>query len=119
MKNISLSCLTVCYSLILCLSLAGNASCKSDPAKNGPVKYILLPEPQHVDYLPGIHRLKPGRLIFLDTSASDRLFGIGRIVQESLTQVGPRWELTAAQGREPQLIGATVTVDPSQIRQPQ
>jgi len=54
------------------------------------------------------------------------------MVQESLAQVGPRWELTArrrearyvgrrtaAQRRQSQRIGATITVDRVQIQRPQ
>jgi len=99
--------------------LSGNASGKDSAAKDSAKKYILLPEPQQIDYLPGIHKLRPERFIFLDVASSDELLSIGRIVQESLAQAGPRWQLTAARGNESQRISATITVDPAQVPRPQ
>ncbi len=119
MRRISLSYLTISFSVICCLFLTRNALCKSQPANNNVAPYILLPEPQNIAYLQGSCKLKSERFIFLDLSSSDKLLGIGRIVQESLAQVGPRWELTAAQGHHPQQIGATITVDPARIQRPQ
>ena len=119
MRRVSSSYLTISFSVICYFFFPGNALCKSHPEKNDIVKYILLPRPQNVDYLQGVHKLKPERFIFLDVGSSDKLFSIGRIVQESLAQAGPRWELTAAQGRQSQRIGATITVDRVQIQRPQ
>jgi hypothetical protein len=89
------------------------------PAKNNQKKYVLLPEPQQTKYLPGMHRLKPERLIFVDMTSSGRLLHIGRMVQESLARVGPRWELTTAGKSGSERIGATITVEPSQMPRPQ
>ncbi|MHC4459818.1 MAG: beta-N-acetylhexosaminidase [Planctomycetota bacterium] len=99
--------------------LSRNASGKDSAAKDSAKKYILLPEPQQIDYPAGIHRLKAKRFIFLDMASSDELLSIGRIVQESLAQVGPRWQLTAARGNGSQRIGAALAVDPLKIPQSQ
>jgi len=163
MRRVSLSYLTISFSLICCLFVSCNALYKSSlgrspaqpsqPANPAPLvrqahhqirqahykpersrgngggaaPYILLPEPQNIAYLQGTCKLKSERFIFLDCSSSvclgmpcgNKLLDIGRIVQESLAQVGPRWELTAAQGRHPQQIGATITLDPAKIQRPQ
>ena len=58
----------------------------TETEKNNVKKYILLPEPQQIDYLLGIHKLRPERFIFLDMDSSDRLLNIGRIVQEYLAR---------------------------------
>ena len=123
MRLTGLSYLTISFSLLCCLFLPGNACCNSHSEKDDTVKYILLPEPQHIEYLQGVHKLKPGQFIFLcrkaspsgDMRSSDGLFDIGSVVQESLAQVGARWEMTAAQGLHSQRIGATITVDRMQI----
>jgi len=81
--------------------------------------FILLPEPQQVSYLPGTCKLTPERFIFLDVDSPQNLLNVGRMVQQSLVDVGPRWQLTAAKGKSPQRIGATVRIDPSQISQQQ
>jgi len=107
------------------ITLAGSCFVSADaaganrPAKNKLKKYVLLPEPQQIKYLPRAHRLKPEQSIFIDMASSGRLLDIGRIVQESLARVGPRWKLTAAGRSDSQSIGATITVDASQIPQPQ
>jgi hypothetical protein len=88
-------------------------------ANNNPKKYVLFPEPQRIKYLPEVHKLKPEQFILLDLTSSARLLHIGRIVQKSLAQVGPRWELTAAGRNDSPSIAATITVDPSQILRPQ
>jgi len=119
MKHVRLSYLTISFSIICCLVLTRNALCKSHPARNNAAPYILLPEPQNIAYLQGTHKLNSEQFIFLDLSSSDKLLGIGRMVQESLAQVGPRWELTAAQRPQPQRIGATITIDPIKIQRPQ
>jgi N-acetyl-beta-hexosaminidase len=119
MRRVSLSYLTISFFLICCLFVSCNTLYKSQPASNNVAPYILLPEPQKIAYLQGACKLKSERFIFLDISSSDKLLGIGRIVQESLAQVGPRWELTAARGRQSQQIGVTITVDPIKIQRPQ
>ena len=47
------------------------------------------------------------------------LLGTGKALQEALATVGPRWELTAARGRQPGLLGAIVQVDPNQVPHPE
>ncbi len=96
--------MTIYCSLIFCLFLPGNAFCESSPPAIDKMKYTLLPEPQQIDYLQGVHKLMPGRFIYIDISSSDKLLDIGRIVQESLFNAGERWELTAAQGDKSELI---------------
>jgi len=82
-------------------------------------RLILLPEPQQVNYLPGTCKITPERFIFLDVDSPLDLLNVGRIIQQSLSQVGPTWQLTAAKGSKPQCVGATVTIDTSQISQRQ
>jgi len=131
MRRIRLSYLTISFSLICCLFVSCNALYKSQPASNNVAPYILLPEPQNIAYLQGTCKLKSG-FILLDSNSSDKLLGVCRIVQESLAQVGPRWELTAARGPQSQQmvrqahhpeqsrrIGATITIDPIKIQRPQ
>jgi len=111
------------------------------PETDNTRRFILLPEPQQVNYSSGTYKLTPERFIFLDMdSPLDRL-NVGRIIQQSLAQVGPTWQLTAAKAsvgrakvrqlgsavkgvvertfaRQPG-IGATVRIDASQVSQRQ
>jgi hexosaminidase len=84
-----------------------------------PAGLVLLPRPQQIQYLPGVHEIKPERFILLDTDSPDTALNIGRIVQQSLAKVGPEWQLTRAAGDDPRRIGAVVRIDPSQIDKPQ
>lgn len=81
-------------------------------------EWILLPQPQRLSRLEGVHRFQAGRLIWLEGDAG-ALLRTGQSIQESLAAIGPPWELTAAQGRQPSLLGAIVQVDPHQIPPPE
>ena len=93
--------------------LSEGASSGDTAARKGDKECVLLPAPQRVDYPGGVLKLEPERFIFLDPNCSARLLGVGRAVRESLAQVGPKWELTAARGREQERIGAEITINPS------
>lgn len=79
---------------------------------------VLLPRPWQIELLEGTHEPMPGRLILLDDPA--RLY-TGEIVQAALTTVLPdaNWSLTAARGDSPELLGASIQVDPAQMPQPE
>ncbi len=77
-------------------------------------KYVFLPQPQRVDYSGGVMKLEAERFILLDPCCPERLLGVGRSVRESLGRVGPKWQLTAARGRQEQRIGAEITINPSE-----
>ncbi|MCD6290346.1 MAG: family 20 glycosylhydrolase [Anaerolineae bacterium] len=79
---------------------------------------VLLPSPQRLYELPGSHRLQPDRFIWLEDDAQ-ALLATGRAIQEALSAVGQRWELTAARGDDLGRLGATVHVDPTQVPQPE
>lgn len=106
---------------MICLTLAAPpvAAAVQLPGADSTKRLILLPEPQQVDYLPGTCKLTPERFIFLDMDSPLDLLNVGRIIQQSLAQVGPTWQLTAAKGSKPRCIGATVGIDASRISQPE
>ncbi len=78
---------------------------------------VLLPSPQRLQELPGSHHLQPDRFIWLAGDVSDALWRVGQIVQDALSAIGRRWELTAARGDDLSRLGATVHVDPAQVPQ--
>ena len=106
---------------MICLTLAAPpvAAAVQSPEADNTKTFILLPEPQQVNYLPGTCKLTPERFIFLDINSPEIRLNIGRIIQQSLAQVGPTWQLTAAKGSRPQYIGASVIIDASQISPPE
>ena len=79
-------------------------------------QWILLPQPQQLSPLPGLFKIERDRFICLDDPSMLRT---GRIIQEALATVGPRWELTAARSRYPERIGMLVQVDPAQVAHPE
>jgi hypothetical protein len=99
--------------------LVGSPSLASDHAKEPVRNYLLLPEPQQVNYPPGMFKLNQQQFILLDMARSNRLLGIGRIMQEALACAGARWELTAASGHGTDRIGCSVMVDPIAVPKPQ
>jgi hypothetical protein len=112
---------TSIITTVICLTLAAPAvaaGVRSPDAENTK-RLILLPEPQQVSYSSGTCKLTPERFILLDVDSPLDLLNVGRIIQQSLAQAGPSWQLTAAKGSRPQCIGATVTIDASQISQRQ
>lgn len=80
---------------------------------------VLLPHPQRLTRLDGSHRLLPDRFIWLagDATAVPRHTAIA--VQDALAGVGPRWELTAARGDDPNRLGAVIQIDPAQVAHPE
>jgi hypothetical protein len=80
---------------------------------------VLLPMPQRLHRLEGSHRLQAERFIWLKSDSSGDLLRTGRIIQEALASVGPRWELTAASDDDVRRLGAIVHVDPAQVPQPE
>ena len=119
MRRSGISCLTITLSLFCCLFLSCKGLCESRTERDTTAKYVLAPQPQEISYLQGSFKPKKGQFIFLDTNSCDKLTGTGRIVQESLSQIGTRWELTAAQGNQPERTGVKITVDAAQINRPQ
>ena len=105
--------------ILFCLFFIDSTMGKEGQAAAGKSEYILLPQPQEIAYGVGTFKLPAGRFIYLEGAGSDNLLFVGRIIQESLAQVGPHWELTAAGGREPERIGLTLTVNPQEVPQPQ
>ena len=108
--------MTGIITTVICLTLAAPVR---PPEADNTQRLILLPEPQQVNYLPGTCKLTPEQFIFLDINSPEIRLNIGRIIQQSLAQVGPTWQLTAAKGSRPQYIGASVTIGASQISRPE
>ncbi|HEY64821.1 MAG TPA: family 20 glycosylhydrolase [Caldilineae bacterium] len=79
---------------------------------------VLLPMPQRLHRLKGVHQLRPDRFIWLEGDPQV-LLPTGRAIQEALSMVGQRWDLTAARGDDLGRLGATVHIDPSQVPQPE
>ncbi len=73
----------------------------------------LLPRPREIGVSGGFLRPEPGRFVLLGGAPDPSLERSGRIVQEALARLGARWELTAAEGRAPERIGAVLRVDPA------
>ncbi|MCK5270059.1 MAG: family 20 glycosylhydrolase [Sedimentisphaerales bacterium] len=97
-----------------------NLSNKAVAANKAAIKkYSLLPQPRRIDYPGGVHKLQPERFIWLDMNHVDQLRHTALIVQESLARVGPHWELTTAQGKNPDRLAVTIQIDPSQVARPQ
>jgi len=82
-------------------------------------EFVLLPMPQRLHRLEGSHRLQPERFIWLRGDTSDALLRTGRVLQQALASVGPRWELTAARGDDVSRLGAIVHVDQAQVPWPE
>jgi len=80
---------------------------------------VLLPMPQRLHRLEGSCRLQAEGFIWLRGDICDALLRTGRILQEALASVGPRWELTAAPGDDESRLGAIIHVDPAQAPQPE
>jgi len=97
-----------------------NLSNKAVAANKAAIKkYSLLPQPRRIDYPGGVHKLQPERFIWLDMNHADQLRRTALIVQDSLARVGPYWELTTAQGKNPGRLAVTIRIDPSQVARPQ
>jgi hypothetical protein len=79
------------------------------------IKLVLLPMPQRLHRLEGGHHLQPERFVWLKGDTSASLLRTGRILQEALATIGPRWELTAAPGDDVSRVGAIVQVNPAQV----
>jgi hypothetical protein len=75
--------------------------------------------PQRLHRLEGSHCFQPERFIWLKGDTSGALLRTGRILQEALASVGPRWELTAARGDDVSRLGAIAHVDPAQVPWPE
>ena len=75
--------------------------------------------PQRLQRLEGSHRLQSERFIWLKSDIPSDLLRTGRIVQEALASIGPRWELTAAPGDDAGRLGVIVHVDPAQVPWPE
>jgi hexosaminidase len=111
--------LAFCGMLIVGSENLSNEAAAANKAATKDKEYSLLPQPRRIDYPGGVHILQPDRFIWLDMNYVDQLRHTALIVQDSLAKVGPRWELTTAQGKNPGRLAVTIQIDPSQVAQPQ
>lgn len=80
---------------------------------------LFLPKPQQIAYGDKVNTLPAGRLIYLHMPIDDAALRIGQQVRDSLALLGAHWELTAAAGTNPQMIGLSLCLDPNAISHPQ
>ncbi len=76
---------------------------------------LLLPRPQRLVRLEGSLQATPDRLIWL---AGEVPLRVAHAVQDALAGIAPTWALTAAR-LDGSHLGATLRVDPAQVRQPE
>ncbi len=81
-------------------------------------QYILLPNPRSITYKNKMHPLESGRYIHL-AGDPDAIGYAGRILRNALCAHDCCWELTAAPGTEPTMLGAVLAVDPGIVPQPE
>jgi hexosaminidase len=77
--------------------------------------YTLLPQPREITYSEGSFKITPGKLIFIDNQESEDVFIAGQSIQESISDIGFEWKLTASLGINESEIGASVLIDPDKI----
>ncbi len=111
--------LAFCGMLIIGSDNLSNKAAAANKAAIKVKKYSLLPQPRRIDYPGGVHKLQPDRFIWLDMNYVNQLRQTALIIQDSLAKVGPRWELTTAQGKNPGRLAVTIQIDPLQVAQPQ
>ncbi|HIQ05280.1 MAG TPA: glycoside hydrolase [Anaerolineae bacterium] len=80
--------------------------------------FHLLPYPQQLVPGDGTYVLRSDRFILLQDDPGPLLIA-GQKLQAGLAEAGIRWQLTAARGNRPDLIGAAIHVDPAQVPQRQ
>lgn len=71
---------------------------------------VLLPRPREIELRGGFLRPAPGRFVLLEGAPDTAALRTGAIVQEAVGRLGVRWEITAAAGRSPDLLGAVLRV---------
>lgn len=106
------------FSLVLacCVSAAvGRAAAVQGTGGHAVEDLLLLPRPQQIERLEGVHRPRPDRFILLEGAPVATLLRTGHSIQEALANVGPRLELTAARGTDLSRLGVTVTVAPDKM----
>ncbi len=80
--------------------------------------YSLLPTPRNITYKNEMLRLEAGRYIHLASNPDDIGYA-GRLLRNALCAQDCCWELTAAPGTDPALLGAVLAVDPGIVSQPE
>ncbi len=71
---------------------------------------VLLPRPREIELRGGFLKPVPGRFVLLDGAPDAAAARTGAIVQEAVGRLGARWEMTAAAGRSPRLLGAVLRI---------
>ena len=78
-------------------------------------EFVLLPEPQQTIRLDGVFEVATGGLISVGARPPAALHRAARKLQEALSTVGPRWQLTPAGAETDADVRASIAVNPYRV----